>query len=167
MRRKCSFAAVVVIGCCCGDRGLIRRVLSLKSHSELSQALVHLARVIVFNCPLDLVARFTYDPTTRVSLVVLNRTFCVLVCLSISSRQLFFVLTGLGSVTTKKPHQYWCVNVYEGKLNQFNKRPSTRVQGSVQRTEKSLKTTKATRRHKGRNEGTPLSTSTPSPPPKI
>ena len=44
--------------------------------------MVHLARVIVSNCSLDLVASFTCDLTTHAPLFVLNRTFRVPVCLS-------------------------------------------------------------------------------------
>ena len=35
--------------------------------------------------------------------------------------------------TTKKPHQYWCVYVYEGKLNQFDKAFRTRARNSSTR----------------------------------
>ena len=68
--------------CCCGDRGFSHHGFALKSHSELPQAVEHLARVIVVNCPLDHIACFTCDLTKHASLVVLMREFRVLVSLS-------------------------------------------------------------------------------------
>ena len=59
--------------CCCDDRGL--------GHHGFApgQAVEHLARVIVLNCPLDHIARFACDLTKHASLVVLKRAFRVLV----------------------------------------------------------------------------------------
>ena len=59
--------------CCCDDRGLGHHGFAPR------QAVEHLARVSVFNCPLDHIACFTCDLTKHASLVVLKCAFPVLV----------------------------------------------------------------------------------------
>ena len=71
-----------------------------------------------------------------------------------------------GSVTTRKPHQYQCVQAHEGQSHQFNNAFHTRARVSSEHCKFSHNYQKTTRRHAGM-EGHPLSTATPSPTPKL